>query len=880
MHVYRLLRYDRPAAISCGLTRPSDHALVGRDAELLHLTSLLAERGAVVNVTGPPGVGKTALARGLVASFASRGVVAWHASYVPSTISPPLAQAASEAREREDARALGDQIRRTVSRPGAHLVVLDGFEGRGLSIEAALLEAIDAHDDARVLVTSRAPLGLPGSALMALSPLRTPGPDEPPAATDAVALYLACVRANGLDEPLAPDDLDAVAEITRRLGGLPLAIELVASQPSASDPRAVALSLAERLPRSHPPRGPRALEDALREAARWALAQLDREDLATLRRCALFLGSFAPAAVSPDAGAVDVLLRRALLQREDARRGEPPARVFVTDAVRACVLDDLRASGELPALARDHARTLAALAPAPPAERLFEADALAALLGYRDDLVAAIEGLAREPATEGLLTPLVAALDLLTADGYTRARELEAFTLALAGDGRAQTALLVGHAVRGRVRGLVRRGRHAEAEATLKAALASPAVRRASWVLPALRECEGGIYFISWRIPEAVAALEEACTLARRRGDRLHAARISWLCTLALATSGRLREATLRLHESAIDCAAYGDLRSLARIESSLGAIALEEGRLGAARAHYDRTIVMASESAVPRLVMTATGYRGITELAAGDTAAALGHLDDALAMAREQGHAREPGGAIFLAASAAACVDASGFEAAVARLGAAQGVLEGDPTLAVVTSLYGAYVELREARRLLELDDHEGARARWRAVLRRVEVARTATVHHGSRSTVRVLDASDDARIALQIVEGRLAAARAHFEAPAASPGEATPPTLRVGEGGAWFALGAEVVALAERSLLRKILWALCEEQMLRPQARVSPKALIAAAWGDQRLGPKVATNRLYVAVSELRRLGLRAVLQSDRSGYRLDARVVVSLR
>jgi len=517
---------------------------------------------------------------------------------------------------------------------------------------------------------------------------------------------------------------------------------------------------------------------------------------------------------------------------------------------------------------------------------MFEAADLAPLLTRRDDVLAAVEAIVATASTAATLTPLVAALDHLTADAYTSAREFDAFGAALARDDVGHHALLTMHAMQGRVRGLLRRGRLGEADAALKVAVAAPAVRRATWLHATLRECEGGIHFMSWRIPEAIAALEDACALAHRHGDRLHAARIMWLCALALATRARLRESTVRLHEAAIECAHHGDLRSLARIESTLGAIALEEGRLDAARAHFDRAIAMALERSIARLVMTATGYRGVVELAAGDAAAALRFLDEALGMARAQGQTREPRVGIFLAASAAAVVDTHGFEPAVARPGAARMLVGDDATLVAVTALYGACVDLREAKRMLALADREGASTRWRAVLRGVEAIRSTEVAllPGTRSAPRLLDVSDDVRIALQIVERQLPAYSALF-APPGAPGDtprgsAPRPTLTVAEGGAWFSLGGASVPLNERSLLRKLLWALCEHSVRRPTERVPVGVLIAAAWGDQRLGPKVAANRLYVAVSALRKLGLREVLKGDRAGYVLDARVEVAFR
>lgn len=86
------------------------------------------------------------------------------------------------------------------------------------------------------------------------------------------------------------------------------------------------------------------------------------------------------------------------------------------------------------------------------------------------------------------------------------------------------------------------------------------------------------------RAAEADAAWRVAAELARRHGDPLHAARISWLRAMPLEAHGRLHEARALLREAATECELHGDLRTLARIESTLGSLALEEGRLDAAR--------------------------------------------------------------------------------------------------------------------------------------------------------------------------------------------------------------------------------------------------------------------------------------------------------
>ncbi|MFO0606686.1 MAG: AAA family ATPase [Polyangiales bacterium] len=886
--VLRLAEEPRPPA---PLPRPGNSpetGLVGRVAELDLLLALAAAPGAVVSLVGAPGVGKTALARELAARLShARPVATCELGDVADAdgLCATLAGALGLRAVGGDAAraALADALRG----PEWRLLVLDGAERLAEAAVAALASLLDRSEPAAVVLTSRRALGLPRERVVPLDALGVSG--EAPEGSDAVAMFVQCVRRRR--EGYRPDaaELAVVAELARQLGGLPRAIELIAAQQRAFDARSLLAQLPERL-RGVAERAP-ALERSLHEALAWSTGALDPEARDLLRACSLFHGPFAlddvralgPRDDGEAARGVEALLARSLLREAEPARGGA-ARFAVDESTRAFVREGLRADGGLDPLRRAHARALASVAQPPPAARLYEAGDLGAVLARREDALAAVEALAPLAGEGAALAPLVAALDLLTADARTSVREHDALAAVLARRDVGDPAALTVHAARALVRSLLRRGRAAEADAAWRTAAGAPAVRAAPWLHAALRACEGDVHLMSWRIPEALAALRDAADLARRHGDPLHAARISWLRAMTLESHGRLHEARALLHEAATECGLHGDLPTLARIESTLGSLALEEGRLDAARAHYERTVALARRADVPRLVMTVTGYRGVAELAAGDAGAALRLLDEALGDAR--GQPRERGAGIFLAASAAAAVRGGAFEDAVRRLGEARAAVGGDPALVAVLGLYAAHVDVSEARRSLALGDRDGALARWRAVLQRVEATRAATLPAppGAPAPLRLLDASDDARIALRILEAQLAEHGAMFdgaEAAGAPARDARPaPRLAVAHGGGWFSLGGEVVELGARPVLRKLLWALCERSLARPSEAVPAEALVAAAWGDQRLGPKVGASRLYVALGDLRRLGLREVLRSERGGYALDARVEVVFR
>jgi hypothetical protein len=106
------------------------------------------------------------------------------------------------------------------------------------------------------------------------------------------------------------------------------------------------------------------------------------------------------------------------------------------------------------------------------------------------------------------------------------------------------------------------------------------------------------------------------------------------------------------------------------------------------------------------------------------------------------------------------------------------------------------------------------------------------------------------------------------------------TEPDLVVEGGGIAFRAGGTTVTLGQRKQLARVLLALADAHLTQPGEWISTPRLIDTAWQGERMQKTSAKNRLHVAISTLRKLGLLAVLQSKRGAYRLreDARVVVA--
>lgn len=205
--------------------------MVGRDSELQSLLALLGQH-RLVTVLGPGGVGKSRLARH--AADACAGLYTHGSALVTlDDLSTPAAVpdrvASSLGLTLSPHASPGLALARALA-PRSMLLVLDGFEA---VIDAADLatQLLAAAPGLRLLITSRERLGVDGECLLPLEGLSAPaGADDATQALQSPAVRLFASRAQAVQPQfeLVPA-LPAVAEICRRVGGLPLAIEWAAA---------------------------------------------------------------------------------------------------------------------------------------------------------------------------------------------------------------------------------------------------------------------------------------------------------------------------------------------------------------------------------------------------------------------------------------------------------------------------------------------------------------------------------------------------------------------------------------------------------------------------------------------------------------------------
>jgi predicted ATPase len=206
-------------------------AMVGRDSELLALLALLGQH-RLVTVLGPGGVGKSRLARHAADACAplyAHGSALVTLDDLSTPAAVPDRVASTLGLTLSPHASPGLALARALA-PRAMLLVLDGFEA---VIDAAELapQWLAAAPGLRLLITSRERLGIDGECLLPLEGLSPPAwAADPAQALHSPAVRLFANRALAVQPQfdLLPA-LPAVAEICRRVGGLPLAIEWAAA---------------------------------------------------------------------------------------------------------------------------------------------------------------------------------------------------------------------------------------------------------------------------------------------------------------------------------------------------------------------------------------------------------------------------------------------------------------------------------------------------------------------------------------------------------------------------------------------------------------------------------------------------------------------------
>jgi predicted ATPase/DNA-binding winged helix-turn-helix (wHTH) protein len=342
---------------SVSLPHPSGTG-VGRAAELAELEAYFTEHRAVTTV-GPGGVGKTWLAIELGWRLSERFPGGVHlVDFGP--VRDPVAVGGTVAQVLGVALRGGDdptRILATVINKQRMLLIFDSCEYVAEPVRDLVKGLLALAPNLSILATSQEILGLSKEVVFRLEPLP---------AKDAVALFVDCVRA--ADHRFRHNETNAwtVAEICRRLDGIPLALEMAAALVPTLGLERVRAGLDHqrfKMLDSRPRIADEARQSTLSAVVDWSYGLLDERDREVFRRLACFSGSFSSDAASAVAWAdgtsewdvaatLGRLVDKSLLVFTDGK--QPRYRQLETLHLHGAA--KLKESGERELIAERHAR--------------------------------------------------------------------------------------------------------------------------------------------------------------------------------------------------------------------------------------------------------------------------------------------------------------------------------------------------------------------------------------------------------------------------------------------------------------------------------------------------------------------------------------------
>lgn len=371
------LLYDANQAKESSGTKKPKHNLpaqptpfIGRTAQLAALNEMMLKPDVrLITLMGPGGTGKTRLS--LQAAQESLGHFPNGVFFVPladdTDSNQFISRVAQQLEVREGGRPLLENIKDYL-RDKHILLVLDNFE-QLISAAPVVADLLAAAPHLKIITSSRIALQLQGEHEYPVPPLDLPNAENNVSVEDllgheSVVLFVERARTALPNFALTKDNASFIAEICRRLDGLPLALELAAARIKLLPPKAILSRLDDQLKlltggaRDLPTR-----HQTLRNTLEWSHGLLNEDEKKLYARLSVFVGGFtleAAESVCNSDGNLDILdgvtslVNNSLLRQEVMPNGEP--RFSMLETIRAYAVERLAESGESDALHAGHAQ--------------------------------------------------------------------------------------------------------------------------------------------------------------------------------------------------------------------------------------------------------------------------------------------------------------------------------------------------------------------------------------------------------------------------------------------------------------------------------------------------------------------------------------------